>query len=127
MRDFGEVVSDGADRNPDFAENLRCVFETSPKRPKKGRSNASATGSSGTRRANRRPPAVLDPVALAAQGEERLRAELAALTLDQLKDIVADYGMDRDRLAMRWRTTSRVIDRIVEVAIGRAHKGDAFR
>jgi hypothetical protein len=69
----------------------------------------------------------LDPVALAAQGEEALRNRLAALTLDQLKDIVADHGMDRDRLVMKWRKPNRVIDRIVEVSISRAHKGDAFR
>ena len=127
LRDFVKVVSDEAERNPDFAEQLRVVFEFNTERPNKRRSAASATGSRDTRRANRRPPAILDPVALAAQGEESLRTELTALTLDQLKDIVADYGMDRDKLVMKWRTTSRVIDRIVEVSISRAQKGDAFR
>ncbi|MDE0403802.1 MAG: hypothetical protein OXI53_00610 [Nitrospira sp.] len=56
-----------------------------------------------------------------------LRAELALLTLDQLKDIVADYGMDREKLVMKWKTPNRVIDRIVEISISRAHKGDVFR
>ena len=127
LRDFVKVVSDEAERNPEFAERLRIVFEPNTERPNKRRSAASATGSKGTRPANRRPPAVLDPVELAAQGEESLRAELAALTLAQLKDIVADYGMDRDKLVMKWRTTNRVIGRIVEVSISRAQKGDAFR
>ena len=127
LRNFVKVVSDEADRNPDFAEQLRIVFESNTPRPSKRRSAASTTGSRGTRPANRRPPAILDPVALVAHGEESLRTELAPLTLDQLKDIVADYGMDRDRLVMKWRTASRVIDRIVEVSISRAQKGDAFR
>lgn len=127
LRNFVKVVSDEADRNPEFAERLRVVFESDTQRPSKRRSAASTAGPRATRPANRRPPAILDPVALVAQGEESLRAELAPLTLDQLKDIVADYGMDRDRLVMKWRTASRVIDRIVEVSISRAQKGDAFR
>lgn len=83
--------------------------------------------SSARRPANRRPPAVLDPIAIAQQGEEILREQLAPLTLDQLKDIVADYGMDQDRLVMKWKMPDRVIDRIVHVSIGRARKGEAFR
>ena len=127
LRDFVKVVIDESEQNPDFAERLRVVFESNAERTNKGRSGATATGSRGTRPTNRRPPAVLDPVSLAAQGEEALRAELAALTLDQMKDIVADYGMDRDRLVMKWRTKNRVIDRIVEISSNRAQKGDAFR
>ena len=127
LRDFVKVVVDEAEQNPDFAERLRVVFEYNAERTDRGRSVATATGLRGARPANRRPPAVLDPVSIAAQGEEALRAALAALTLDQLKDIVADYGMDRDRLVMKWRTTNRVVDRIVEVSISREQKGDAFR
>ena len=128
LRDFVQVVSDEAERNPTFAERLRIVFGSTTMRPSgKRRSATSRRGSKVTRSANRRPPAILDPLALAAQGEESLRTKLTPLTLDQLKDIVADYGMDRDRLVMKWRTPNRVIDRIVEVSISRAHKGDAFR
>jgi len=35
--------------------------------------------------------------------------------------------MDTDRLAMKWRDPSRVVNRIVERVIDRAAKGDAFR
>ena len=127
LRDFVNVVVNEAEQNPDFADKLRVVFEPNADSTKKERSVAITTSSRRTRPANRRPPAVLDPVSLAAHGKEALHAELSALTLDQLKDIVADYGMDRDKLVMKWRTKSRVIDRIVEVSISRAQKGDAFR
>ena len=127
LRDFVKVVSDEAERNPEFAERLRVVFETSTIRPRKKPSITRRMNSKVTRPANRRPPAILDPIALAARGEEELRNKLAPLTLDQLKDIVADYGMDREKLVMKWRTSQRVIDRIVEISISRAHKGDAFR
>ena len=129
LRDFVKVVSDEAERNPEFAKRLRVVFETRTIRPRKKKkpSVTRRMNSKVTRPANRRPPAILDPIALAARGEEELRDKLAPLTLDQLKDIVADYGMDREKLVMKWRTSQRVIDRIVEISISRAHKGDAFR
>ena len=129
LRNLVKVVSDEAERNPEFAERLWVVFKSAmATHPAKTTSAAASGASSKTGRpANRRPQAVLDPVALAGKGEEVLRAELAPLTLDQLKDIVADYGMDREKLVMKWKTPSRVSDRIVEISIKRAHKGAAFR
>ena len=128
LRSLVKVVSDEAERNPKFAEQLRNVFKSAvPASPSKMASAASRKGPKTGRPANRRPPAVLNPVMLARQGEEALRAELSILTLEQLRDIVADYGMDPGRLVMKWKTTNRVIDRIVEISIGRAHKGDVFR
>ena len=128
LRNFVKVVSDEAERNAEFAEQLRVVFKLDiPTGPAKTASAASGEGSKTGRPANRRPPAVLDPVTLALQGEEALRAELSSLTLEQLRDIVADYGMDPGRLVMKWKTPNRVIDRIVEISISRAHKGDVFR
>jgi len=79
------------------------------------------------RKGGRRTPALLDPVELARQGESELRVKLITLTLDQLRDIVAQYGMDPGRLVMKWKNVNRVIDRIVELALSRATKGDAFR
>lgn len=78
-------------------------------------------------RKGRRTPAVLDPVELARQGESVLREKLSVLTLDQLRDIVAQYGMDPGKLVMKWKDTNRVTDRIVEIALARSTKGDAFR
>ncbi len=79
------------------------------------------------RRGGRRSPALLDPVALAGQGDAVLRGRLGELDLDRLHDVVAEYGMDPGKLVMKWRDRERVIDRIVEVASARATKGDAFR
>lgn len=83
--------------------------------------------SAGARPKNRRPPAVLDPVAVAREGEVALRERLAPLSFDQLRDIVADYGMDPGKLVMKWKDPARVLDRIVEVSLQRASKGDAFK
>lgn len=78
------------------------------------------------RPSNRRPPAMIDPVQLARNSESELREALAKLDIEQLRDVVADYGMDPGKLVMKWRDADRIANRIVEVARGRAQKGSAF-
>ncbi len=114
LTDFVDTVMDEAEQNPKFAEQLRVLFDPS-------------TRSKTKKRARRRAPATLNPISLASQGEEVLRTRLVELTLDQLKDIVAEYGMDQKRLIMKWRTPERIIDKIVCTSIARAHKGQAFQ
>lgn len=124
---LAKIISDEAKRNPEFADQLRTVLEpqtTAHRNSKQSVQHREAAGIS--RPANRRPAAILDPVSLAQRGEEALRTELSLLSLEQLKDIVADFGMDHKKLVMKWKTQSRVIDLIVEVSISRAQKGDAF-
>lgn len=52
---------------------------------------------------------------------------LSPLTEKELKDIVADYGMDPSKLAMKWRDKERLIQLILDTSFRRASKGDAFR
>lgn len=120
LLDLAKAVADAADRDPELASRLTEIFGAAPpatKRPEPAPGRAK----------NRRPAALLDPVVLVAEGEGVLRDRLAALTLDQLLDVVAEYGMDPGKLVMKWRDPARVIDRIVEIAVGRAQKGHAFR
>lgn len=123
-----EVLSE-ADANPAFRARLEAALapeETA--KPTKARSRTREGGSPQPKRpSNRRAAAVLDPVHLARQGEDVLRAELAKLDVERLRDIVADFGMDPGKLVLKWRDSERIIDRIVEIARGRAQKGSAFR
>lgn len=116
LNELVRVVVDEAERNPDFARRIEEALglQEKPKKPTLSRAS------------HRRAPAALDPVELARQGEAALRARLAELNLEQLKDVVADYGMDPGKLVMKWKTADRIIDRIVEVSIGRARKGEGF-
>ena len=70
---------------------------------------------------------MLDPVELARESESILQERLAQLTVEELKDIVADHGMDTGKVVMKWKSPERIIDRIVEISVSRARKGDAFR
>lgn len=116
LQDLVRVIIDEADRNPEFAKEIEIALGLEPK-PEKATSS---------RAAHRRATAVLDPISLAREGEDALRSRLGALTLEQLKDIVAEYGMDPGKLVMKWKTPDRVIDRIVEYSVTRAKKGEAF-
>ena len=81
----------------------------------------------GRLRGGRRPPGPFDPHSVYREGEEALRGRLRTCDIEQLKNIIAEHGMDHDRLAMKWKTTERLVDRIVETVVARAHKGDVFR
>ncbi len=126
-----EIIQE-ADANPDFRARLETALgraEISRARPAgKAAAKHQDEGSRQPKRPNnRRPLAVLDPVHLAKQGDDGLRAELSQLDIEQLRDIVADYGIDTSKLVTKWRDPERIIERIVEVARSRAQKGSAFR
>jgi hypothetical protein len=79
-----------------------------------GRALRRAVDSATPKRRSRRQPAAIDVfVSYGRGGEPELREALAALTVDQLKDVVAQHRMDRSQLAMKWRTPERLIELIV--------------
>ena len=78
-------------------------------------------------RPHRRQPGPVDPFELYERGESELRLQLRELDTEQLKDIIAEHAMDRDKLAMKWKTPDRLIERIVETVKSRVAKGEAFR
>lgn len=113
------AIVEEAERNPDFALRVEKSLGMGGEIPAQSDRNTK-------RGRNRRTPAVLDPIDAARRGEEALRQRLAALGLEQLKDVVADFGMDPGKLVMKWKTPQRIIDRIVEFSMARAVKGDVF-
>ena len=111
---FLAVIADEVKRNPEFRSRLDAA-------------RLAATNDSDRPR-NRRTPAALDPVDIASEsGEAELRAQLSKLDIEQLKDIVAQYGMDTANRVMKWKTRDKIADWIVDISDRRARKGDAFR
>lgn len=118
------AILEEAEKNESFRSNIERAFGISDRLGGQQPQSEETTG----RRKGRRAPAVLDPVELARQGgESLLREKIKTLTLDQLRDIVAQHGMDPGKLVMKWKDVNRVMDRIVDLASARATKGDAFR
>ena len=54
-------------------------------------------------------------------------AQLAELNLEELRDIVAQFGMDPRRLVMKWKDARRVREHIEATTAQRSRKADAFR
>lgn len=116
---FDEILVE-IESNPSFAERILLALD------KQAANSKQAPDSEKKRR--RRTAAVLDPISiLELEGEDSLRSSLVALDIEQLKDIVAEYGMDQAKLVMKWNAAERIIDHIVSTAISRSKKGDAFR
>lgn len=115
------VVAAEAGRNSRFANALSRAVRVPDLAASEERSKVK-------RPSNRRKPGPFDPFAVYAQDQELgLRRRLEVLSLEELRDIVAEHGMDTDRLAMKWKDTQRVVERIVERVMDRSWKGSAFR
>ena len=118
LRAFMEAIIHEVRANPEFAQRINqalagALSDMDVDRKRRG--------------PRRRNPPSLDPFTLYLQGEEHLRDALSEKNIEQLKDVVAGYGMDRARLALRWRNSERLIDLIVDTVRSRTQKGDVFR
>ncbi|MGV9744199.1 hypothetical protein ACWDTG_04710 [Rhodococcus zopfii] len=126
-----QVIADEAARTPRFARALAGAIAAAGEpaaAPAPAPVPVTPVEKKPAARRGKRSPGPFDPFAVyRADGEDGLRARLAPLELEQLKDIVAEHNMDYDRLAMRWRTASKLHDRIVERVKAAWTKGDAFR
>lgn len=120
IKEFFSVIIDEAEKNDEFAKSLYKIFQNSEERIKP------VTSKESKRSPKRRDKAILDPIKL-AEDNELTKDILAELTEKELKDIIADYGMDSAKLAMKWKDKERLIQLILESAFRRASKGDAFR
>lgn len=124
LRRLIEQVVEQAEAHPDFAAALAARLG----RPSMRR--RAATPGSARRPKHRRAPGPFDPFAVMTTegGDERaLREQLKALTVEQLKDMVAEHAMDTTKLATKWKKPDRLIELIVSTVQSRLAKGSAFR
>lgn len=120
MKALYDLIMNEAENNEEFAASLSKIFINENSEDKKKSAEGTKRGS------NRRDKAVLDPIKLAEEG--KLTAEvLEPLSEKELKDIVADYGMDSSKLAMKWKDKGRLVQLILDTSFRRSSKGDAFR
>jgi hypothetical protein len=120
---FDEIVEEAA-KNRKFGARLEEIIEQLRPSSQFPLSNMPEKQ---RRVSRRRAPGVIDPLSIMQVSEEALREALTALDIEQLKDIVAEHGMDTNKLAMKWRARERLEDLIVTSIRGRLAKGDAFR
>lgn len=122
-----KAVMEEAKRNPEFeAALLGALTGLNPSPKTKTVSDKSASPVEKPRRKSRRSPALFDPVQSIKNGEAFLREQLSGLNLEQLRDMIAEYGMDAGRRVIRWTKSERVVNYIVEISILRVTKGRTF-
>jgi hypothetical protein len=130
LADLTAVLAGELGRNARFAKRLSEVLlpdQGSKAVLLRGRGTKATPPPTAARR-SRREPGPWDPYIVFAEfGEAGLRERLIALDLEQLRNIIAEHGMDTDRLAMKWRRPERVVNRIVDRVVERTAKGDGFR
>lgn len=114
---FG-AIADEAARNAQFARRLAAALEPD--------SVIGPAQRVAEQRKGKRSPAIVDPIALFRESPALLRSRLEELDLEQLRDVLSDYGMDPGRLVAKWKKKERVIEHIAQMATQRARKGDAF-
>ncbi|NEQ27131.1 MAG: hypothetical protein F6K28_50615, partial [Microcoleus sp. SIO2G3] len=91
-------------------------------------SSDSGTLPQSNKRRSFRSPAIIDPFLIHKnQGNNELKQRLEELEVEQLKDIIAEYGLDSSRRALVWKKPERLVELIVKTVNSRARKGDVFR
>lgn len=113
LKELLKVVLQEAETNPLFREKLESLFEPDP-RIKLGKTN-------------RRMSAVFDPLKQYEDDKTALASKLNELNIDQLKDIVSEFGMDPNKLVLKWKDPSKIIDHIIKTTESRVKRGDSFR
>lgn len=125
LRALFDVLIDEVKRNPELASRVEVALQELRSEHTSRAQEQSKSMAPPAR--NRRTQGVLDPVQLAQQDVAILTEQLRSLDLEKLRDIVAQYGMDPQRLVMKWKTKEKVVEHIVTMAVQRARKGEAFR
>ncbi|HEY3781401.1 MAG TPA: hypothetical protein VGL56_09985 [Fimbriimonadaceae bacterium] len=110
---FKEIVIE-ASNNPDFEKRLLAAMGAEGVDSKKSASH-------------RRKAPLFDPFEELYNGSEALRRRLNECDIEQLRDIIASQGMDRAKVAMKWKDKERVISWILTTVGTRSQLGDAFR
>jgi len=116
LKEVFNEVSKEVHANPDLNSRLGKIIERYT--PGTGKPSV---------RLHRRKPGTFDPMVVYRENPDKLKSQLEGLSIEELKDIIAEQGMDRSKLAMKWRTKERLINLITTTAESRVHKGDAFR
>jgi hypothetical protein len=136
---LAKAVADQAEADPAFAATLAVALgmdepAVPAKTPVAGKTAAAKKGAAkATANPQAKPPAKkkvtapFDPAAVIFQGEGVLRARLAALTLEQLKAIVAQHRLDPNRKVTRTAAAEQIVAFIVKQSLAVVQKGDAFR
>lgn len=105
---ISKVIQDEMTENEAFAKKIEGIL--CPEKKKKSTRN----------------PAKINPIHLWEEGEEKLREEVVKLDVEELKDVIAEFGLDPKKSANRLKKREKLEELIFEGAKRTATRGDAF-
>lgn len=112
LKEFFEIILSEVNSNPNLEKKITDFFNNvNEKRSKR----------------NKRKAAVLDPIKHLQEGRDKLFNLLTELDIEQLKDIIAEYGMDQAKLVMKWKNKEKIIEHIIQLSEARLNKGKFFK
>jgi hypothetical protein len=117
---ISKCVADEISGDAEFCQKIADIF------PGEGSETKPRQAPGKTEKTRRRAPAKIDPFASFENGEEALKSALGGLSAEELKDVIAGYGMDTARVAMKWRSRERLAGHIISMTKLRASHGGAF-
>ncbi len=110
---ISKVIQDEMTENEEFAKKIEKILipeMSAAEKPKKK---------------SKRNPAKIHPIRLWEEGEEKLRAELAKLDVEELKDVIVEYGWN-ERGLMNIKKREKLEAVILERTKSTATRGNAF-
>jgi hypothetical protein len=116
-------IADEISNNDEFAKGMGSIFDNNLVKVHSTKVQPDKTK---PKRGNRREPSKVNPFALLEQGTDILKAALEPLDVEELKDVIAENGMDTAKLAMKWKDRNRLILHIIDTTQRRSTRGDAF-
>lgn len=112
-KEVSKLIANEITNNEEFAQKMALILN-------------SETAATVSKKRGRRSPAKLDPFHLLELGESVLSKELEKLNIEELKDIVSEYGMDTSRLALKWKDRKRLESLIIDATKRKSSRGEAF-
>lgn len=113
LKELINIVIKEMDQNPEFSDKIEKILL--------------GEGNEGVKVKRNRQPAIINPLEVVIHGNDVLENKLEQLDIEQLKDIISQYGMDPSKLALKWKKKERLIKHIIDVTSTRVNKGNAFR
>ena len=112
LQDIIAAVIEETNINNEFRQKIENIINPPGKKATKPRS--------------KRNKGLIDPYVAIKQGRDSLSLKLGELTVEQLKDVISEHGLDATKNSMRWKKKERLIELIIQKSENRISMGEVF-
>lgn len=117
LKEIIEIILEEAKKNKDFEEALKGALYREKSDLVKAKTKCRI----------KRESAKINPLIEVEKGENDLRQKLEELNIQELKNVIYDYGLDNMKNSVRWKKKEKFVNLIIEMSKKKISKGNAFR